>query len=82
MRHLDLAEMLIKMKVESKEIKLLKVASADNTSDYRTYVLHFNIPHYRTPVTYVLHYWYALLYYNNVCFKIKLFVYVIRLNVV
>ena len=36
MRHLDLAEMLIKEKVESKEIKLLKVASADNTSDIGT----------------------------------------------
>ena len=35
MRHLDLAELLIKEKVEAKEIKLLKVASADNTSaDY------------------------------------------------
>ena len=36
MRHLNLAEMLIKEKVESKEIKLLKVASADNTSDLGT----------------------------------------------
>ena len=36
MRHLDLAEMLIKEKDESKEIKLLKVASADNTSDLGT----------------------------------------------
>ena len=36
MRHLDLAEMFIKEKVESKEIKLLKVASADNTSDIGT----------------------------------------------
>ena len=36
MRHLDLAEMLIKEKIESKEIKLLKVASAENTSDIRT----------------------------------------------
>ena len=36
MRHLDLAEMLMKEKVESKEIKLLKVASADNTSDLGT----------------------------------------------
>ena len=34
MRHLDLAEMLIKEKVESKEIKLLKVA--DYTSDIGT----------------------------------------------
>ena len=33
---IDLAEMLIKEKVESKEIKLLKVASADNTSDIGT----------------------------------------------
>ena len=33
MRHLDLAELLIKEKVEAKEIKLLKVASADNTSE-------------------------------------------------
>ena len=33
MRHLDLAELLIKAKVDPKEIKLLKVASADNTSD-------------------------------------------------
>ena len=33
MRHLDLAELLIKEKVEAKEIKLLKVASADDTSD-------------------------------------------------
>ena len=36
MRHLDLAEMLMKKKVESKETKLLKVASADNTSDIET----------------------------------------------
>ena len=36
MRHLDLAEMLIKEKVKSKEIKLFKVASADNTSDIGT----------------------------------------------
>ena len=36
MRHLDLAEMLIKEKVESKEIKLVKVASGDNTSDTGT----------------------------------------------
>ena len=35
-RHLDLAELLIKEKVEAKEIKLLKVASADNTSDLGT----------------------------------------------
>ena len=33
MRHLDLAELLIKEKVEAKEIKLLRVASADNSSD-------------------------------------------------
>ena len=33
MRHLDVAGMLIKEKVKSKEIKLLKVASADNTSE-------------------------------------------------
>ena len=36
MRHLDLAKMSIKEKVESKEIKLLKVATADNTSDLAT----------------------------------------------
>ena len=37
MRHLDLAEQLIiKEKVDAKEIKLLKVASADNTSDLGT----------------------------------------------
>ena len=36
MKHLDLAEMLIKEKVESNEIKLIKVASADNTSDLGT----------------------------------------------
>ena len=36
MRHLDLAEFLIKEKVDAKEIKLLKVASADNTSDLGT----------------------------------------------
>ena len=36
MRHLDLAKILIKDKVESKEIKLLQVASADNTSDLGT----------------------------------------------
>ena len=36
MRHLDLAELLIKEKVGAKEIKLLKVASADNTSDLGT----------------------------------------------
>ena len=36
MNHLDLAEMLIKEKVEKNEIKLLKVASGDNTSDLGT----------------------------------------------
>ena len=36
MRHLDLAELLIKEKVEAKEKKVLKVASADNTSDLGT----------------------------------------------
>ena len=36
MTHLDLAEMSIKEKVESKEIKLLKVASTDNTLDLGT----------------------------------------------
>ena len=36
MRHLNLAKMLIKEKVESNEIKLLIVASADNTSDIGT----------------------------------------------
>ena len=37
MRHLDLAELLIKEKVDAKEIKLLKVASAEiNTSDLGT----------------------------------------------
>ena len=36
MRHLDLAELLIKEKVDVKEIKLLKVASADNTSNLGT----------------------------------------------
>ena len=36
MKHLDLAEMLIKEKVENNEIKLLKVASGDNTSDLGT----------------------------------------------
>ena len=36
MRHLDLAELLIKEKVDAKEIKLLKIASADNTSDLGT----------------------------------------------
>ena len=36
MKHLDLAEMLIKEKVEKNEIKLLKVASGDNTSDLGT----------------------------------------------
>ena len=36
MRYLDLAEILMKEKVESKEIKLLEVASADNTSDIGT----------------------------------------------
>ena len=35
-RHLDLAELLIKEKVDSKEIKLLKVAPADNTSNLGT----------------------------------------------
>ena len=35
-RHLDLAEILIKEKVKSKEIKLLKVASTDNTLDLGT----------------------------------------------
>ena len=33
MHHLDLAELLIKEKVDPKEIKLLKADSADNTSD-------------------------------------------------
>ena len=33
MKHLELAEMLIKIKVEEKIIKLIKVASSDNTSD-------------------------------------------------
>ena len=36
MHHLDLAELLIKKKVDAKEIKLLKNASADNTSDLDT----------------------------------------------
>ena len=36
MRHLDLTELLIKEKVDAKEIKLLTVASADNTSDLGT----------------------------------------------
>ena len=36
MRYLDLAEILIKEKVESKEIKLHMVASVDNTSDIGT----------------------------------------------
>ena len=36
MRHLDLAELLIKEKVDAKEIKLLKVASAYKTSDLGT----------------------------------------------
>ena len=36
MRHLDLAELLIKEKVKAKGSKLLKVASADNTSDLGT----------------------------------------------
>ena len=36
MRHLDLAELLIKEKVDANEIKLLKVASADNTSNFGT----------------------------------------------
>ena len=36
MRHIESAELLIKEKVEAKEIKLLKVASADNNSDLGT----------------------------------------------
>ena len=36
MCHLDLAELLIKEKVDAKEIKLLKVTSADNSSDLGT----------------------------------------------
>ena len=36
MKHLNLAEMLIKEKVENNEIKLLKVASGDYTSDLGT----------------------------------------------
>ena len=36
MKHRGLAEMLIKEKVESNETKLLKVASAGNTSDLGT----------------------------------------------
>ena len=39
MRHLELAGLLIKVKVDAKEIKLLKVASADNTSDLGTHRL-------------------------------------------
>ena len=41
MRHLDLAELLIKEKVEAKEIKLQKAASADNTADLGTKRLAF-----------------------------------------
>ena len=36
MRHLDLAELLIRKKVAAKEIKVLKVVSADNTLDLGT----------------------------------------------
>ena len=36
MRHVDLAEISVKEKVESKEIKLLKLASGDNTSHIGT----------------------------------------------
>ena len=36
MKHLELAEMLIKIKVEEKVINLIKVASLDNTSDLGT----------------------------------------------
>ena len=36
MKHLNLADVLIKEKVESNEIKLIKVASANNTSDLGT----------------------------------------------
>ena len=36
MRHQNLAELLIKEKVEAKEIRLLKIASADNTSELGT----------------------------------------------
>ena len=36
MCHLELAELLIKEKVDAKEIKLLKVTSADNSSDLGT----------------------------------------------
>ena len=36
MRHLDLAELLVKEKVDAQEIKLLKDASADNISDLGT----------------------------------------------
>ena len=36
MRHLDLAEVFIKEIVDAKEIKLLQVALADNTSDLGT----------------------------------------------
>ena len=36
MKHLDLAEMLIKKRVESNEIKLLKVAAADVFYDLGT----------------------------------------------
>ena len=41
MRHLDLAELLINEKVEAKEIKLQKAASADNTADLGTKRLAF-----------------------------------------
>ena len=36
LRHLDLTEMYVKEKVEDKSIKLIKVASGDNTSDLGT----------------------------------------------
>ena len=36
MRHLDLTEMYVKEKVEDKTIRLVKVASGDNTSDLGT----------------------------------------------
>ena len=70
MRHLDLAELLIKGKVDAKEIKLLKVASADNTSDLGTKRLAFLLFNKLTSRKFIsckIHYRYALLLCCLVC---------------
>ena len=70
----DLAEMLIKEKVESNEIKLLKVASADNTSDLGTKRLAlplFNKLTSRIIDHLELIYKSFMFIYRNPCFKLQ-----------